>query len=85
MSTLNVKLPEGMEAEIEVFLEEHPRYMNKSELARDALRHMLDAAGTGAGGPPAEDDPLFSAPTVTVDDPVNHDEIDDEVYGDAER
>lgn len=85
MSTLNVKLPEGMEEEIEAFLDEHPRYMNKSELARDALRHMLDAAGPARGSRPAEDDPLFSAPTVTVDEPVDPDDIDDVIYGDAER
>jgi Arc/MetJ-type ribon-helix-helix transcriptional regulator len=74
-----------MEEEIEAFLDEHPRYMNKSELARDALRHMLDAGGTRSGTPPAEDDPLFSPPTVTVDEPVDPDEIDDVVYGDVER
>lgn len=41
MSTLNVKVPEAMEADIEAFLGAHPHYMNKSELVRDALRHML--------------------------------------------
>lgn len=43
MSTLNVKVPEEMEDDIEAFLDAHPHYMNKSELVRDALRHMLSA------------------------------------------
>ena len=43
MSTLNVKIPDEMEDDIETFLEDHPHYLNKSELARDALRHLLDA------------------------------------------
>jgi len=43
MSTLNVKIPDEMEDDLETFLEEHPHYLNKSELARDALRHLLDS------------------------------------------
>lgn len=43
MSTLNVKIPDEMEADIEAFLEDHPHYLNKSELARDAIRHLLDS------------------------------------------
>jgi Arc/MetJ-type ribon-helix-helix transcriptional regulator len=42
MSTLNVKIPDEMEDDLEAFLEEHPHYLNKSELVRDALRHMMD-------------------------------------------
>lgn len=42
MSTLNVKVPDEMEADIEAFLEDHPHYLNKSELVRDALRHMIE-------------------------------------------
>jgi len=30
-----------MEDEINKFLESHPYYMNKSELVRDALRHIM--------------------------------------------
>ena len=41
MSTLNVKVPDGMDEDIEAYLEAHPHYMNKSELVRDALRHMM--------------------------------------------
>lgn len=41
MSTLNVKIPDEMEDDIETYLEAHPHYLNKSELVRDALRHML--------------------------------------------
>lgn len=41
MSTLNVKVPDEMDEDIEAFLEDHPHYLNKSELVRDALRHMI--------------------------------------------
>lgn len=41
-STLNVKLPEGLEREVDEFLREHPRYMNKSEFVRDAIRHLME-------------------------------------------
>jgi Arc/MetJ-type ribon-helix-helix transcriptional regulator len=42
MSTLNVKIPDEMETDIESFLEEHPYYLNKSEFVRDALRHAIE-------------------------------------------
>jgi Arc/MetJ-type ribon-helix-helix transcriptional regulator len=42
MSTLNVKVPDEMEEDIEAFLEDHPHYLNKSELVRDALRHLIE-------------------------------------------
>lgn len=41
MATLNVKVPDEMEADIEAYLSEHPHYLNKSELVRDAIRHMI--------------------------------------------
>lgn len=41
MTSLNVKIPNEMENEINKFLESHPYYMNKSELVRDALRHIM--------------------------------------------
>lgn len=41
MGTLNVKVPDEMEEDIEAYLEAHPHYMNRSELVRDALRHLL--------------------------------------------
>lgn len=85
MSTLNVKVPDGMEEEIDAFLEAHPQYLNRSELVRDALRHMLAASDTPPSSTPSGDDPLFSAPTVTVDEPVDEDDIDDVVYGDVDR
>lgn len=43
MATLNVKVPDEMEADIETFLTEHPYYLNKSELVRDAIRHLIAA------------------------------------------
>lgn len=42
MSTLNVKIPDEMDDDIEAYLEAHPHYMNRSELVRDALRHLLE-------------------------------------------
>lgn len=44
MSTLNVKVPDEMDEDLEAFLEDHPHYLNKSELVRDALRHMIDVS-----------------------------------------
>lgn len=41
MATLNVKVPDEMEAAIEAYLAEHPHYLNKSELVRDANRHLI--------------------------------------------
>ena len=43
MSTLNVKIPDGMENDLQAYLESHPHYINKSELVRDALRHMIES------------------------------------------
>lgn len=43
MSTLNVKIPDEMDDDLHAFLEEHPHYLNKSELVRDALRHLLES------------------------------------------
>lgn len=31
-----------METEIEQYLKKHPYYLNKSELVRDAIRHILN-------------------------------------------
>ncbi|MFW5919063.1 MAG: ribbon-helix-helix domain-containing protein [Halanaeroarchaeum sp.] len=42
MSTLNVKIPDEMDEDIDAFLEDHPHYLNKSELVRDAVRHLLE-------------------------------------------
>lgn len=48
MSTLNVKVPDEMEEDIQDFLEEHPHYLNKSELVRDALRHLIESSRLSA-------------------------------------
>ncbi len=45
MASINVKIPRGMEGEIEVFLNGHPYYLNKSELVRDAIRHLISEKG----------------------------------------
>lgn len=42
MSTLNVKVPDEMDDDLEAFLADHPHYLNKSELVRDALRHLME-------------------------------------------
>jgi Arc/MetJ-type ribon-helix-helix transcriptional regulator len=42
MSTLNVKVPDEMDDDIEAFLEDNPHYLNKSELVRDAIRHLIE-------------------------------------------
>jgi Arc/MetJ-type ribon-helix-helix transcriptional regulator len=81
MSTLNVKIPDEMEDDIEAFLERNPHYLNKSELVRDALRHVIESNGSDDRGQPSDDDPLLSAPAVTVDEPVAEGDIDDVVYG----
>lgn len=41
MATLNVKIPDEMEGDLAAYLEDHPHYLNKSELVRDALRHLV--------------------------------------------
>ncbi len=41
MASLNVKIPNAMEGEIDTFLDCHPYYLNKSELVRDAIRHLI--------------------------------------------
>jgi Arc/MetJ-type ribon-helix-helix transcriptional regulator len=48
MSTLNVKIPDEMDEDLQDFLEEHPHYLNKSELVRDALRHLIESRGLSA-------------------------------------
>ena len=41
MASINVKITKRMDDKIEEFLETHPYYMNKSEMVRDAIRHLL--------------------------------------------
>lgn len=81
MGTLNVKIPDEMEADIESYLDANPHFMNKSELVRDALRHRLAADDAITGPAPSDDDPLFTAPAMEVADPVDEAEIDDVLYG----
>lgn len=49
MSTLNVKIPDEMEEDLEAYLREHPHYLNRSELVRDALRHLMDTPSLSDG------------------------------------
>lgn len=80
MGTLNVKIPDEMEADIETYLERHPHYLNRSELVRDALRHKLVGSDAGGRRRPPDDDPLFTHPAVEVADPVDEADVDDVVY-----
>ncbi len=43
MTSVNVKISKGMEAKIKNFLNSHPYYMNKSEMIRDAIRHLIES------------------------------------------
>lgn len=75
MATLNVKVPGLMDEDIEAFLEEHPHYLNKSELVRDALRHLL-------GTPPLAPDVVRQVREGRAEvrrggDPVELDDLDD--------
>jgi Arc/MetJ-type ribon-helix-helix transcriptional regulator len=42
MSTLTIKLPDEMEDDLDAYLKNNPHYLNRSELVRDALRHMIE-------------------------------------------
>mgnify|MGYP001475582302 CR=1 FL=1 len=42
MTSINVKISEGMKTKINDFLDIHPYYMNKSEMVRDAIRHLIE-------------------------------------------
>lgn len=74
MATLNVKIPDEMEDDIEAYLEEHPHYMNRSELVRDALRHLI-------GEPPlaewAREDIEVSRKQIERGETVALDELED--------
>ncbi len=43
MTSVNVKISKGMESKIKNFLKNHPYYMNKSEMIRDAIRHLIES------------------------------------------
>ncbi len=42
MTSINIKISEGMRIKIDDFLDVHPYYMNKSEMVRDAIRHFIE-------------------------------------------
>jgi len=42
MASINVKITQRMDEGIDNFLESHPYYMNKSEMVRDAIRHLIE-------------------------------------------
>lgn len=42
MGTVNVNSPDGLEEEINRYIEEAGLFVNRSELVRDAVRHRLE-------------------------------------------
>ena len=42
MTSINVKITQRMDSRIDEFLDTHPYYMNKSEMVRDAIRHLIE-------------------------------------------
>ena len=42
MTSINVKITQRMDDKIDEFLLTHPYYMNKSEMVRDAIRHLIE-------------------------------------------
>jgi len=54
MTSINVKITNRMDSRINTYLEAHPYYMNKSEMVRDAIRHLI------------EDDSRLSVETLRV-------------------
>lgn len=62
MGTLTVTSSDEMEAALETFFEDHSQYLDKSELARDTLRLLLDT-------------PRLSPRTLN-DDRVSREQID---------
>lgn len=73
MSTLNVKVPDEMEKDIQEFLKEHPHYLNKSELVRDALRHLIESPGLSAR---AREDVRASREQIDAGDTVALEDLD---------
>ena len=73
MSTLNVKVPDEMETDIQDFLEEQPHYLNKSELVRDAVRHLIDSPRLSAH---AREDIRVSREQIDAGDTVALEDLD---------
>lgn len=73
MSTLNVKIPDEMDDDLQSFLEDHPHYLNKSELVRDALRHMMEAPTLSAQ---AQEDIRVSREQIEAGETVALDDLE---------
>ena len=41
MPTLTVEIQDDMDADVDAFLEDYPYYLNRGELVREAIRHLL--------------------------------------------
>lgn len=42
MGTVNVNVPDGLQAEMDEYIEETGMYVNQSELVRDAIRRRIE-------------------------------------------
>lgn len=73
MSTLNVKIPDEMEGDLQDFLEENPHYLNKSEAVRDALRHLMNSQQLADW---AREDVRESREQIEAGDTVTLDELE---------
>jgi Arc/MetJ-type ribon-helix-helix transcriptional regulator len=73
MSTLNVKIPDEMETDLQEFLEENPHYLNKSEAVRDALRHLINSQQLADW---AREDVLVSRDQIEAGDTVALDDLE---------
>jgi len=73
MSTLNVKIPDEMEDDLQAYLEANPHYLNKSELVRDAIRHLIESGGLSER---ATEDIRVSREQIDAGDTVGLDELE---------
>ena len=73
MSTLNVKIPDEMDEDLQAFLEEHPHYLNRSEMVRDALRHLIDSQQLAEW---ARDDVRVSREQIEAGDTVSLEDLE---------
>lgn len=73
MSTLNVKIPDEMDEDLQAFLEEHPHYLNRSEMVRDALRHLIDSQQLADW---ARDDVRVSREQIEAGDTVSLEDLE---------
>ena len=74
MPTKSVDFPAGLENEIEREVE-RGRYQSRSELVRDAVRHLLDEQGPRLTAAEAEE----LQRRRTMDDTISHEQVRDDL------